>query len=130
MLNWQVFDLRVFPAYRQQKLTALYIREVDSWVYARESNIFSSSLYNHNPDDAWFVFFTDDTLWFRPLFGAVNTLAATSQSLLGLLRLPFDGGREVKIGVRGVLTSLPELAFLIFVRVVILILLNLKKVIL
>ncbi|WP_394751967.1 hypothetical protein [Crenothrix sp.] len=109
--NYKVISNRVLPAYRQQKLTTLYAREVDSWVYARESNIFSSSLYNHNPDDAWFVFFTDDTLWFRPLFGAVNTLAATSQSLLGLLRLPFDDGKEVKIGVRGVLTSLPELAF-------------------
>lgn len=108
---YKVVNIRELPAYRQQELTKMYDREVDSWVYARESNIFSSSLYNHNPDDAWFVFFTDDTILLRPLFGAINTLTATSQSILGLLRWPFDGGREMKIGARGVLTSLPELAF-------------------
>lgn len=108
---YNVVNIRDLPAYRQQKLTKMYNREVDSWVYARESNIFSSSLYNHNPNDAWFVFFTDDTILLRPLFGAVNTLAATSQSVLGLIHWPFDEGKEIKIGVRGVLASLPELAF-------------------
>lgn len=108
---YNVANIRELPAYRQQKLTKMYNREVDSWVFARESNVFSSSLYNHNPDDAWFVFFTDDTILLRPLFGAVNTLAATSQSVLGLIRWPFDEGKEIKTGVRGVLASLPELAF-------------------
>jgi hypothetical protein len=89
----------------------MYDREVDSWVYARESNVFSSSLYNHNPDDAWFVFFTDDAVLLRPLFGVINTLAATSQSVFGLVNWPFDGGQEIKIGARGILTSLPEIAF-------------------
>ncbi|WP_411726526.1 hypothetical protein [Methyloglobulus sp.] len=108
---YNVVNIRELPAYRQQELTKMYNREVDSWVFARESNVFSSSLYDHNPDDAWFVFFTDDTILLRPLFGAVNTLAATSQSVLGLIRWPFDEGKEIKIGVRGVLASLPELAF-------------------
>jgi hypothetical protein len=109
--TYKVVNSRELPAYRQQELTKMYDREVDSWVYARESNVFSSSLYNHNPDDAWFVFFTDDAALLRPLFGAVNTLAATSQSVWGLFNLPFDEGRGLKIGARGVLTSLPELAF-------------------
>jgi len=109
--TYKVIKIRELPAYRQQELTKMYDREVDSWVYARESNVFSSSLYNHNPDDAWFVFFTDDAMLLRPLFGAVNTLAATSQSVLGLMSLPFDEGRGLKIGLRGVLASLPELAF-------------------
>jgi hypothetical protein len=109
--TYNVVKIRELPAYRQQELTKLYNREVDSWVYARESNVFSSSLYNHNLEDAWFVFFTDDAMLLRPLFGAVNTLAATSQSVLGLMSLPFDDGRGLKIGLRGVLASLPELAF-------------------
>jgi hypothetical protein len=109
--TYKVVNSRELPAYRQQELTKMYGREVDSWVYARESNVFSSSLYNHNSDDAWFVFFTDDAVLLRPLFGAVNTLAATSQSVWGLFNLPFDEGRGLKIGARGVLTSLPELAF-------------------
>ncbi len=108
---YNVVNTRELPAYRRQALAKMYNREVDSWVYARESNVFSSSLYRYNPEDAWFVFFTDDTFILRPLFGAVNTLAATGQSLWGLFQLPFDGGRAIKIGARGVLTSLPELAF-------------------
>lgn len=109
--TYKVVKTSELPAYRQQELTKMYNREVDSWVYARESNLFSSSLYTHNPDDAWFVFFTDDTVLLRPLFGAVNVLAASSQSVYGLLSSPFDEGREIKIGFRGVLASLPELVF-------------------
>jgi hypothetical protein len=109
--TYKVVKTSELPAYRQQELTKMYNREVDSWVYARESNLFSSSLYTHNPDDAWFVFFTDDTVLLRPLFGVVNVLAASSQSLYGLLSSPFDEGREIKIGLRGVLASLPELVF-------------------
>jgi hypothetical protein len=109
--TYNVVSIRELPAYREEELTKMYRREVDSWVYVRESNVFSSSLYNHNPDDAWFVFFTDDTIVLRPLFGAVNTLAATSQSVFGLFSTPFDEGKALKIGVRGVLASLPELAF-------------------
>ena len=109
--TYSVVSIRELPGYRQEQLSKMYNREVDSWVYARESNVFSSSLYNPNPDDAWFVFFTDDAVLLRPLFGVVNTLAGTSQSVLGLLRWPFDEGRAIKIGVRGVLASLPELAF-------------------
>ena len=99
------------PAYRVKRLTKLYDQDNDSLVYLRESNVFSSSLYHYNPDDAWFVFFTDDALLARPLFGTINLVAATSQSLFGLLNLPFDRGEEIKTGLRGILATLPELAF-------------------
>lgn len=109
--TYKITKITELPAYRMQELAKLYDRDNNSLVYLRESNIFSSSLYKHNPDDSWFVFFTDDSVLLRPLFGAVNTAAATSQSVLGLLRWPFDGGRGIKIGARGVLASLPELVF-------------------
>ncbi len=109
--TYHVVKTRELPAYRLQKLAVMYQHEADSLVYIRESNIFSSSLYKHNPDDAWFVFFTDDTILLRPVLGAVNALAATSQSIMGLFTWPFDGGREIKVGARGILASLPELLF-------------------
>jgi hypothetical protein len=109
--TYNVIKTAELPAYRQQALAKMYAREVDSWAYTREANIFSSRLYKHNPDDAWFVFFTDDTVLLRPLFGAVNMLAATSQSVYGLTRWPFDNGKTLKIGARGMLASLPELLF-------------------
>lgn len=76
-----------------------------------ESNTLSSRLYRHNPDDAWFVFFTDDNVPLRPLFGAVNTGAGISQSLYGLLSWPWDGGKNLQSGATGIMMSLPELAF-------------------
>ena len=109
--TYNIVKSEELPAYRIQALAKMYDREVNSLVYLRESNVFSSTVYNHNPDDSWFVFFTDDIILFRPIFGVVNTLAATGQSIWGLLRWPFDGGRDIKVGARGILTSLPELAF-------------------
>ena len=89
----------------------MYAKEANALVYVREANIFSSSLYQHNPDDAWFVFFTDDATFLRPFFGAINTLSAASQSLVGLLSWPIDEGRNLKTGARGMVASMPELAF-------------------
>ena len=76
-----------------------------------ESNVISSRLYRYNPDDSLFVFFTDDNVPLRPLFGAVNTGAGISQSLYGLFSWPWDAGKNLKSGATGILMSLPELAF-------------------
>lgn len=108
---YPVLNSAELPAYRKQQLAEQYAREFDAWVYARESNILTATLYNPNPDDTWFVFFTDDALMLRPLFGAFNTAAAIVQSAFGVLRWPFDGGTELQSGARGLLMSLPELAF-------------------
>ena len=80
-------------------------------VALRESNTFSSTLYAYNPDDAFFVFFTDDSLVLRPVFGLFNTAAGMGQSVLGFLSWPFDAGKNLKSGATGVLMSLPELLF-------------------
>jgi hypothetical protein len=109
--TYRVIKTAELPAYRQLQLAKQYAREFDALVYAREANILSATLYEHNPDDAWFVFFTDDALLLRPLFGAFNTLAGIGQSVYGLFRWPFDGGAEFKSGARGILMSLPELGF-------------------
>ncbi len=109
--TYKVVKTKKLSAYRERKLAEMYGREYDGFAYLRESNIFSSSLYNYNPDDSWFVFFTDDAIFLRPLFGSVNILASVSQSIFGLLTFPFNGGKELKTGARGVLASLPELAF-------------------
>jgi hypothetical protein len=76
-----------------------------------ESNVISSRLYQYNPDDSLFVFFTDANVPLRPLFGAVNTGAGISQSLYGLFSWPWDAGKNLKSGATGILMSLPELAF-------------------
>jgi hypothetical protein len=109
--SFRVTSSKKLPGYRELALTKLYKDEADALVYARESNVLTSSLYRHHDGDAWFVFFTDDEILPRPLFGAVNVLAATSQSAVGLFTWPFDKGRQLKTGVKGILASLPEFAF-------------------
>lgn len=110
--SYPVKHITVLPSHRQQQLAKQYEQEFPPLVYARESNIVSASLYDYNPDDAWFVFFTDDALLLRPVFGAINSVAGVGQSLFGLVKSPFDEGQLLTTGMRGLLMSLPELAFI------------------
>ncbi|MGZ8200517.1 MAG: hypothetical protein ACXWUC_06980, partial [Methylosarcina sp.] len=77
----------------------------------KESNVLSSRLYRYNPDDALFVFFTDDNIPMRPLFGLFNTAAGIGQGVYGLFSWPLDSGKNLKSGATGILMSLPELIF-------------------
>lgn len=99
------------PSYRRARLAEMYARENPLQVYLRETNTLTSTVYRKNPDDALFLFFTDGTLWPRPIFGALNLLAGVGQTLAGLLTWPLDGGAALRAGPRGALYSLPELAF-------------------
>ncbi len=109
--NYKVSSNTVLNAYRGQQLEKLYAKNNGLMVALRESNIFSSTLYSYNPDDAFFVFFTDDSLALRPVFGVFNTAAGIGQSLFGFLSWPFDSGKNLKAGTTGILMSLPELLF-------------------
>ena len=109
---YSVSDSQQLLSFRQLALSKQYEQAFAPWVYARESNVFSAELYNYNPDDAAFVFFTDDGILLRPLFGAFNTLAGIGQSLFGLIKLPADDGIALSNGTRGLMMSLPELAFI------------------
>ncbi len=110
--SYPVKHITVLSSHRQQQLAKQYEQEFPPLVYARESNIVSASLYDYNPDDALFVFFTDDALLLRPIFGAINSVAGVGQSLFGLVKSPFDEGQLLATGMRGLLMSLPELAFI------------------
>jgi hypothetical protein len=102
---------RLLPSLRRQQLAKQYAEEFAPWVFARESNVLTAELYRYNPDDAAFLFFTDDSLLPRPLFGAFNLLTGLGQSLWGLAQLPVDAGAALHNGTRGILMSLPELVF-------------------
>jgi hypothetical protein len=109
--HYKVTTSAVLSSYRGQQLEKLYARNNGLMVSLRESNTFTSTLYTYNPDDAFFVFFTDDNLVLRPIFGLFNTAAGIGQSLFGFLSWPFDSGKNLKSGATGVLMSLPELLF-------------------
>jgi hypothetical protein len=109
--HYRVTQSTVFGSYRDQQLEKLYSQNNGLMVALRESNVFSSTLYAYNADDAFFVFFTDENLLLRPVFGLFNTVAGMGQSLFGFLSWPFDAGQNLKSGATGVLMSLPELLF-------------------
>jgi hypothetical protein len=109
--NYKVTKSEVLKSYRDQQLAKLYAKNDDLIVSLREANTLTSTIYTNNPDDAFFVFFTDDNLVLRPVFGLVNTAAGIGQSVFGFLSWPFDTGKNIKSGATGVLMSLPELLF-------------------
>ena len=99
------------PSYRTAQLAKMMEHESPLMVFLRESNTLTSTAYRPGSGDSSFLFFTDDTLVLRPLFGAFNLLVGLGQSLLGVVTLPFEGPDRLISGTRGVLFSVPELAF-------------------
>ncbi|MGJ0485276.1 MAG: hypothetical protein ACR65R_12230 [Methylomicrobium sp.] len=109
--RYRVSHSHDLDSYRGRELAKLN-RGQDSLITGlREANILSSSLYKYNPNDAWFVFFTDDHPLLRPLFGLANTAAGIGQSVYGAFSWPLDSGSNLKKGATGILMSLPELFF-------------------
>lgn len=105
---------RMRPSKRLAMLEKMYEsshRLLRPVVYLRESNVASSTLYSTKDEDSMFLFFTDDALILRPVYGVLNVSYGLVQAGLGCARIPWDGGTRLKSGVRGVLFSLPELAF-------------------
>ena len=110
--NFNIDQQKILPSFRLTKLEQFYSEENDLLVYLRESNTLSSSLYHYNEDDSFFIFFTDNELLLRPVFGAVNTLAGVSQTILGLFTWPFDSGKMLSSGSSGIFMSVAELFFI------------------
>jgi hypothetical protein len=99
------------PSYRRRRLELMYERENPVAVFLRESNTLTSAMYRRNREDSIFVFFTDDSVVARPLFGAINLVVGLAAGAVGLATLPVDGGATLWAGLKGALFSLPELFF-------------------
>ncbi len=87
-----VAETTELPSYRRAEVTRLAAEEGGLRVWLREGNTFTSTLYRRNPDDSFFLFFTDDVLAIRPLLGAANLAVALGGGLPGLATLPVDHG--------------------------------------
>jgi hypothetical protein len=90
----------------------MYERENDLRVALRESNVLTARAYERNRDDPLFLFFTDDVLLGRPLYGVANLAVGVGGALAGVALLPFDRGETLLAGLDGALFSLPELALI------------------
>ena len=109
---YRVTATREQPSYRAAQLAEMKKHESALLVFLRESNTITSTIYNRPPNDSPFLFFTDDTVILRPVFGAFNLLVGVGESLLGLVTLPVEGTHRLYLGAQGILFSLPELVFI------------------
>jgi hypothetical protein len=109
--RYRVLDEKFLPSYRELRLQQMRAEEPGFWLALRESNTLTARAYQRGEGDSFFVFFTEDPVWLRPLLGAVNLVAALGESVWGLVKLPVDRGRTFVSGVKGAFVSLPELAF-------------------
>ncbi|NVN98108.1 MAG: hypothetical protein HXX17_02215 [Geobacteraceae bacterium] len=109
---YSVTEKRVKRSYRSERLAEMKQRESSLTVFLRESNTITSTIYSRSPNDSPFIFFTDDTVLFRPLFGIFNLMAGVGETLVGVITLPFEGSKRVYLGAKGILFSLPELFFI------------------
>ncbi|NOQ17346.1 MAG: hypothetical protein GQ581_09820 [Methyloprofundus sp.] len=102
---------KIAPSFRDQQLKKMQQQENNIMVYLREFNTLTAKDYKFNESDAVFLFFTDQNIWSRPIFGSLNLLTATTVGIYGGFALPFDSGNALKNSAMGILMSLPELAF-------------------
>ncbi|WP_246048503.1 hypothetical protein [Leptospira sarikeiensis] len=111
--RWKVENETVELSHRKSELEKLYKSNKGSeWkTYLKESNVFSSSIYKPNPEDPSFVFFTDDVILLRPIYGIVNLGWGLGNFAAGIFTSPFDRGKRVKDGLQTAFFSLPELIF-------------------
>ena len=78
--------------------------------FLEETSVFSSS-YRFNEKDEWFLFFTDEQVFPRPIYGILNLGIGLSEFGLGVLILPFDRARKLQRGWNGIVNSGVEVLF-------------------
>ena len=111
--SYNITHEEIILSRRLQKLEKMYADENEDafTVWLRESNTRSSTLYNVRKEDTPFLFFTDDALLLRPVFGILNFSYALVYGGMAIFTLPADGGDGLYQAGRGMFYSLPELAF-------------------
>lgn len=109
---YNVTQKRIQPSYRSARLAEMKTKESPLVVFLRESNTLTSTIYSRASNDSPFIFFTDDTIIFRPVFGVFNLLAGVGESLAGIITMPVEGPKRFYLGAKGVMFSLPELVFI------------------
>jgi len=110
--RFRITKVDVLPGYRKRLLRRTAQNEPENTgLYFRECNTLTSTLYHGAAGDTPFLFFTDDVVWIRPVYGAINGAYGLITAALGIFTLPLDGGDLSLAGLKGTLYSLPELFF-------------------
>lgn len=98
-------------SYRRKYVRQREENEKKWWISYQEDFVPSSSIYSYNENDHLFLFFTDDTIILRPIYGFANLSLGLMQTLFGIPFTVFDKGNQFMAGLDGMLFSMPELIF-------------------
>jgi len=101
-------------SHRRRELARLRAEDPGLARRLREATTLTSSIYTPRRRDGAFLLFTDDSVWARPVLGALNLGFALGRGALGVPTALFDRGARLRAGFSGVLFSVPELVFLNF----------------
>ncbi|HEX5068448.1 MAG TPA: hypothetical protein VFY49_20165 [Myxococcota bacterium] len=109
--HYRVVRETEIPSLRALRVAELAAREGGLATALREVSPLTARSYAPATADSPFLFFADRAPALRPLFGVANLATGAGASLVGLASAPFDAGRRLEAGLRGMLWSLPEFAF-------------------
>jgi len=98
-------------SFRRRSLASIARQERALTHTLRESNVWTSRLYQPRDADGSFLIFSDGSPALRPLAGILNLGYATLDGALGFVTAPFDRGDRLLRAGKGIFFSLPELAF-------------------
>lgn len=99
---------KIFLSYRNLKR-----KQIEGFAekHFKERFVPSSKIYKSNPMDHPFLFFTEETVWNRPVLGLANAIYGVGYTGMGMFTAPFDKGYRFSKGTETVFYSLPELMF-------------------
>ncbi|WCL48237.1 hypothetical protein [Leptospira sp. GIMC2001] len=109
--NYFIESQKIILSYRRQLIRDMRKSQNSGLVFLRENFTPTSTIYNFNEEDDWFLLFTDENVFFRPIFGATNLITGLSQLLIGVPMAIDDSGDTFKKGWNGIFFSMPEMFF-------------------
>ncbi|MCX7998719.1 MAG: hypothetical protein N3A69_07170 [Leptospiraceae bacterium] len=99
-----------YESLRKKYLNELYRNKAWKKIIL-ESNTLTSEIYETNEEDGWFLFFTDDTIFLRPIYGVFNLTTGILEAGYGILKIPFDKGKKFQTGIMNLSFSFVEIFF-------------------
>ncbi|TGM55095.1 hypothetical protein EHQ91_09115 [Leptospira biflexa] len=101
-------NYKFYPSYRNLKRN-----QIKDWTEKNITERFvpTSKIYSQNPMDHSFLFFTEESVWSRPIFGLANAIWGLGYTGIGVLKSPMDKGKDFGKGTESIFYSLPELFF-------------------
>ncbi len=116
LIKYQIsFKEYRFYSFRNELIEELRNQNLNS---LKEITTISSEFYHYHPNDSFFIFFTENQIYLRPIFGMLNFIGSISYVWFDFIKQPYDFFirkneffQSTKIELRGVFFSFTEIFF-------------------